>query len=206
MKTESASVASRQPAGTREAPTPASRNHAISAGKRETAAHAILLRRVPAALARRFAQICMAVSAADAAPLGLTPIQYAALAYLRDQTGDLEFEQGMLAEGLGIDRNHMSLAIDALEARGLVRRRVNPADRRSRLCSLTAAGRTLRDATARAAFDNQMHILDPLSPAERGLLLDLLVRVIEGNLALARPGAGRRPRRKTRQPVTGEET
>jgi hypothetical protein len=39
-----------------------------------------------------------------------------------------------------------------------------------------------------------MQVLDALDPAERDLLIDLLVRVIEANPDLARPGAGRRKR------------
>jgi len=37
-----------------------------------------------------------------------------------------------------------------------------------------------------------MGILAALTPKERELFLDLLVRVVEANRALARPGAGRR--------------
>jgi hypothetical protein len=37
-------------------------------------------------------------------------------------------------------------------------------------------------------------ILAPLSPRERELLLDFLVRVIQANAIYARPGAGRRRR------------
>jgi hypothetical protein len=40
----------------------------------------------------------------------------------------------------------------------------------------------------------QKRILSALAPDEREVLLDLLVRVIDGNRILARPGAGRRKR------------
>jgi hypothetical protein len=43
-----------------------------------------------------------------------------------------------------------------------------------------------------------------LKPAERELLLDLLVRLIEGNWIHARPGAGRRKRKQRRAPSSKE--
>jgi hypothetical protein len=47
----------------------------------------------------------------------------------------------------------------------------------------------------------QAGIIEPLMPAERMLLVDLLTRVVEANEAHARPGAGRRPpRRKAPEP------
>ena len=48
--------------------------------------------------------------------------------------------------------------------------------------------------TAVARGGNQQQVLDVLDPAERDVLIDLLVRVIEANGDLARPGAGRRKR------------
>jgi hypothetical protein len=47
-------------------------------------------------------------------------------------------------------------------------------------------------------------MLSVLKPAERELLLDLLVRLIEGNWIHARPGAGRRKRKQRRAPSSKE--
>ncbi|MGK5548376.1 MarR family winged helix-turn-helix transcriptional regulator [Streptomyces sp. URMC 127] len=52
-----------------------------------------------------------------------------------------------LAEMLLTDRPYTTLVVDDLEARGLVERTANPADRRSKIVSATAAG---REAAARA--------------------------------------------------------
>ncbi|CAM5552325.1 MarR family winged helix-turn-helix transcriptional regulator [Streptomyces abikoensis] len=52
-----------------------------------------------------------------------------------------------LAEMLLTDRPYTTLVVDDLEARGLVERTANPADRRSKIVSVTAAG---REAAARA--------------------------------------------------------
>ena len=82
--------------------------------------------------------------------------------------------------------------MDRLESRGLLERRVNGEDRRARLVRLTSRGEKLHGRLYPKAFAGQHRILEVLEPSEREVLLDLLVRVIEGNRHLARPGAGRR--------------
>ncbi len=152
------------------------------------------VRRTPTPLARRFFQICVALSAEGVAGSGVTALEYAALPYLSKQTGDPGIDQIGLAERLGIDRNSTSLLIDQLEAKGLVERRVNPADRRARFLYLTKKGERLFEQLRPAMQAVNERILAPLNRSERELLLDLLIRVIEGNWAHARPGAGRRKR------------
>jgi DNA-binding MarR family transcriptional regulator len=81
-----------------------------------------------------------------------------------------------------------------LQAKGLLEARVNADDRRARLLWLTPRGEKLHARLYPTAYAGQQRILAPLSADERETLLDLLVRVIEGNPTLARPGAGRRKR------------
>ena len=57
------------------------------------------------------------------------------------------------------------------------------------------SGEKLYSRLQPTSYADQLSILNPLKPLEREKFLDLLVRVIEGNRALARPGAGRRKRR-----------
>jgi DNA-binding MarR family transcriptional regulator len=151
--------------------------------------------RIPIALARRFTQICIASLAEVVAAADLTPMQYALLPNLRDQP---EMDQNSLAARLGVDRNSTSVLVQQLVTRGLVERHVSEADRRARLLRLTPKGERIHTKLAPAAVASQQRILEILTPKERELLLDLLLRVIEANRALARPGAGRRKRaRKT---------
>jgi DNA-binding MarR family transcriptional regulator len=152
------------------------------------------VRRVPMALARRFFQICTTVAAESIAHTGLTPLEFAVLAYLNKALGEPNIDQNGLAARLGIDRNTTSLLVDRLEAQGLLERRVNREDRRARLLRLTARGEKLWRSLYPSTSAAQLRILHVLDPSERELLLDLLVRVIEGNRSLARPGAGRRKR------------
>jgi DNA-binding MarR family transcriptional regulator len=152
------------------------------------------VRRVPLPLARRFFQICMTVSAAGLEGSGLTPLEFAILAYVTKDGGEPDIDQTSLAQQIGIDRNNMSLLIERLVSHGLIDRRENGQDRRARMLRLTPAGEKLFQKLLPDAVASQQRILAPLKPAQRELLLDLLVQVIEANLAFARPGAGRRKR------------
>jgi DNA-binding MarR family transcriptional regulator len=143
------------------------------------------------ALARRLFQICTTATAEALEGFDLTPLQYAVLAYVQ---AERDLDQSGLAARLGVDRNNASLLVEQLEARGLLSRRVNGADRRARLLRLTPRGEKLRARVQPVTYAGQQRLLSVLAPAERELLLDLLVRVIEGNRALARPGTGRRKR------------
>jgi DNA-binding MarR family transcriptional regulator len=152
------------------------------------------VRRTPTPRARRFFQICVALSAEGVADSGVTALEYAALPYLSKQAGDPGIDQIGLAARLGIDRNHTSLLIDQLEAKSLVERRVNSADRRARLLYLTKKGERLFERLRPAMLAVNERILAPLERVEQEQLLDLLIRVIKGNWAHARPGAGRQKR------------
>jgi DNA-binding MarR family transcriptional regulator len=151
--------------------------------------------RVPAALARRFDQICVSTLAQALAGEDLTPLEFAVLRYVDEEPG---IDQSELCERLAIDRNSTSLLVNRLEANGLLTRRVNGDDRRARLLKLTSGGKRLHDHVRPKTFAGWQRMLSVLKPAERELLLDLLVRLIEGNWTLARPGAGRRQRRPTK--------
>jgi DNA-binding MarR family transcriptional regulator len=152
------------------------------------------VRRVPIALARRFFQVCTTAAAESVADAGLTPQEFAVLAYVNRLVGEPDIDQSSLAERLGVDRNNTSLLVERLESKGLLERRVNGEDRRARLVRLTPRGEKLHNRLYPKAFAGQQRILASLKPAEREMLLDLLVRVIESNRALARPGTGRRKR------------
>lgn len=70
---------------------------------------------------------------------GLTDASWAPLFHLAE--GGDGIAQTELAERIGLDSSSVVRLIDLLEARGLLRRRVNPADRRARLIELTETGR-----------------------------------------------------------------
>src|SRR5262245_5765042 len=162
-----------------------------SADRALGANEALPLLRVPLALARHFIQICTAASAELVAEEGLISGQFAVLAHIGREAG---IDQSSLAARMGVDRARVSQLADELDAMGLIDRRVNGADRRARALYLTARGEELRTRLQPAVRAAQMRILAPLSPREREHLLDLLVRVIQANRALARPGESQKRR------------
>ncbi|CAM5425232.1 DNA-binding MarR family transcriptional regulator OS=Leifsonia shinshuensis OX=150026 GN=HNR13_000526 PE=4 SV=1 [Leifsonia shinshuensis] len=102
---------------------------------------------------------------ADAAiePLGLERREFGVLRALAARE---PLSQQALAGDLGVDPTTMVAVIDALEDKGIVTRRPDPADRRRNAIELTEAGRaTNRDAEAayRAA---EAEFLAPLGGAE----------------------------------------
>jgi DNA-binding MarR family transcriptional regulator len=136
---------------------------------------------VPTAIARRFHQICVTRTSAIVGEGGLTPLQYGALLHLSKTTGSME--QNGLAERINVDRNTASLLVEQLVQKGLIERQVNGADRRARLLSLTPEGETLYARLRPAHIALNQDILAPIGPRERKFLMNLLIRVIEGNLA-----------------------
>lgn len=151
--------------------------------------------RVPSFLARRFRQLCLGIMSEVLEPAGLKPVEYAALTMLDALPG---LDQRGLASRLAIDPVSAHHLAQALERRGWVKQRQDPADRRSRSLHLTPEGLALRRRLQPAALAAQQRILAPLAPEERPVLIDLLTRAIEGNQTYARPGNGRR--RPSRSP------
>lgn len=162
------------------------------------------VRRAPASLARRFYHICMTMIADCVAPAGLTPLQFAVMSYLNKQNGEPGIDQNGLAARLGVDRNNASLLVEQLGKMGLLSRRVSEDDRRARLLQLTPKGERLYARFEAANVEANNRILDPLTSAERNLLLDMLTRIVTRNAAFARPGAGRRKPKRARSPSDQE--
>jgi DNA-binding MarR family transcriptional regulator len=103
-------------------------------------------------------------------------------------------DQRRLADAHAIVPVNAGQVVDQLEAMGLVDRRMNGADRRARELRLTTRADKLRRRLIPQNVAASERILAPLAPHERKLFLELLVRVIKGNWAHIRPGAGRRKR------------
>jgi len=147
--------------------------------------------RRPLYLSRHFQQICTAIIAESLIGEELTPLYWTVLACI-DRSPSID--QRSLAEAVGIVPVNAGQVVDQLEGMGLVDRRMNGADRRARELRLTARGAKLRRRLIRKNLAANERVLAPLAPHERELFLDLLVRVIKGNWAHTRPGAGRRKR------------
>jgi DNA-binding MarR family transcriptional regulator len=149
------------------------------------------LPRSPAALARRFQQVCATMVAQAIAGEDVVQLEYGSLIALEIEPG---IDQRRLADAMGIDPSNAGHIVERLQSMQLIERRINGADRRARELYLTPKGKALwRRLRVKTSVANAQ-VLAPLAAHEREVFLDLLVRVIQGNWAHARPGGGRRKR------------
>jgi DNA-binding MarR family transcriptional regulator len=106
------------------------------------------------------------------APLGLTPAQERALRMITRSEEPPRMTE--LADHLGIVPRSVTTVIDALEQAGLVRREIDPQNRRAIRLHLTDRGMAVRDdmreARRRAAED----LFAPLPADDRKALAELL--------------------------------
>ena len=115
---------------------------------------------------------------ADAlAPLGLTPAQGRALRLIGRGEDGAPLRMTELADQLGIVPRSVTTVVDALEKAGLVRREIDPRNRRAILLHLTDRGATVRDDLRQARRRAAAELFAPLEPADRKALGDLLSRL-----------------------------
>ncbi|MBN9606367.1 MAG: MarR family transcriptional regulator [Actinomycetales bacterium] len=107
-------------------------------------------------------------------PLGLRVRSYSVLACA---CGGLAPTQRQLADFLRLDPSQIVSLVDELESAGLVRREVDPADRRSKIIVATDRGEEVYLVAQRAAREAEDSALAPLSAAERDQLRALMRRV-----------------------------
>lgn len=139
-------------------------------------------------LARCLYQITTAL-AAEALGDDITLLQWAVLVHIGVNP---DIDQSRLGERAGIDRTNTGRIVEELLNAGLVGRRVDDLDRRSRLLRLTARGREVLKRLRPLALALEDRLLAPLTAKEKDTLFDLLGRIIQTNRAYLRPGAGRR--------------
>lgn len=104
--------------------------------------------------------------------VGLSLAKLAALKTLADADDALPLSQ--LAERLSCVKSNITQLVDRLEADGLVMRRADPNDRRTRLAALTAAGRKACDEGMRVQQDVERRLLNRLTAREAEQLAALL--------------------------------
>jgi DNA-binding MarR family transcriptional regulator len=106
---------------------------------------------------------------------GLRVIDYLTLQRLRTSEAGTE-PLGHIARDLACTRRRSRFAVERLHSRALVRRRVDPHDRRATLASLTDDGRALADAAA-AALEKVNFGLPGLTAPQMRSLVNLIDRV-----------------------------
>ena len=98
---------------------------------------------------------------------GLSIPEWRVLAHIAERSGITQQEIGLRAR---MDKVAVSRATLALRARGLIARRQNPLDRRSRLLLLSKSGRGLYAAIAPRALELERAVFRVFSPEELAAL------------------------------------
>jgi DNA-binding MarR family transcriptional regulator len=122
-----------------------------------------LQRYFPYRLARLAEQVSLAVAEVYAARFALSRQEWRIVAVLGARSELPTKEIGRLTT---LDKMHVSRAMQALEARGLVRRSRDPDDGRERIVALTAPGRTLYRKIVPYALAREATLLAALTPEE----------------------------------------
>jgi DNA-binding MarR family transcriptional regulator len=132
----------------------------------------------PGFLIRRLHQIHVALFQDACGRFEITPLQYSLLSALAARkTAD----QTSLAADIALDRTTTTGALKRLEARKLVERPVDAADRRARLCRLTKAGAALLGKIEGAARSAHDATLAGLNDKERTQFIALMQRIVAEN-------------------------
>ncbi|HMD94469.1 MAG TPA: MarR family transcriptional regulator [Trebonia sp.] len=106
------------------------------------------------------------------APLGLTPAQERALRIITRSEEPPRMTE--LADHLGIVPRSVTTVVDALEEAGLVRREVDPQNRRAIRLHLTDRGMAVRNEMREARRQAAEDLFAPLTAEDRKALGDLL--------------------------------
>jgi len=134
------------------------RNGADAAG-----AELDLQRYFPYRLARLAEQVSLAVAEVYATRFALSRQEWRILAVLGARSELPTKEIGRLTT---LDKMHVSRAMQALEARGIVKRSRDPDDGRERIVALTASGRALYRKIVPYALERETCLLAVLTPEE----------------------------------------
>jgi len=138
---------------------------------------------MPGHLIRRCHQIAVALFFEECGAFEITPQQYAVLSVLADNDGVAQITLAGLA---ALNRTTAGEIVDRMVSAGLLERRDNPLDRRVKNIFLTKLGLKLFGDMHEAVVRVQQRLIQPLGPAERETLIELLARIASENNELSR--------------------
>lgn len=108
-------------------------------------------------------------------PHELRPVEFTLLQLIAENPGSAPVQ---LAKALAVTKPNITMWVDRLVARGLVRREPSPTDRRAQQLWTTPEGAQLAAAATEKLLAGEARALSArLSPAERALLAELLHKV-----------------------------
>ena len=129
----------------------------------------------PGHLVRRAHQLAVALFMEETAGFDVTPVQFAILNALIDIPGE---DQVTLATRVAFDAATSGSVIGRLEARGWIRREVDPKDKRRKLLWVTAEGEQAVAQMKPGVARVQARLLAPLGEAEQALFVNVLTRLV----------------------------
>lgn len=141
------------------------------------------VQKMPGHLLRRLQQIAVSMFLAECRDHDLTPLQFAALAALRDNA---PVDQATLGGLIALDRTTIGVVVAKLEERGLATRTVSHRDRRSKMIRLTPRGMQVLDAILPDVEHVQARLLEPLDPDEQRHFMGALRKVVGAHNAVSR--------------------
>ena len=133
---------------------------------------------MPGHLIRRAQQIAVAIFIEECAAFDLTPVQYAAMAAIRENPG---IDATRLSSLIAFDRSTLGSVLERLEARKLVERYPSQEDKRIKVLKLAGAGAALLKRAEAAVRRAQDRILAPLPPDQRDQFMELLSKLVDLN-------------------------
>lgn len=132
----------------------------------------------PGFLIRRLHQIHYAIFFEECKEGGITPVQYGVLTVLAREPW---LDQTAIGYEVGLDRTTAADVIKRLEEKGLVQRRINKLDRRSRQAAVTEKGLSMMGHLQDSMTRSQRRLLQPLSPRDQKIFMSLLLELVEAN-------------------------
>ncbi len=136
----------------------------------------------PGHLVRRAHQLAVALFMEETAAFEVTPVQFAILNALIDIPGE---DQVTLAARVAFDAATSGSVIGRLEAKGWIRREVDPQDKRRKLLWVTPEGEQAVAQMKPGVARVQQRLLAPLAAPEQAQFVDLLARLVAAHEASA---------------------
>ncbi|MDR2260084.1 MAG: MarR family transcriptional regulator [Azoarcus sp.] len=94
-------------------------------------------------------------------------------------SGDIRYNQHMLASRLGIETSYLARLLDRMEQRDLVERQVDAQDRRQNHIAITLAGLALIEEIDAEVASLRRVVLADIAPADLGSSIRLLEQVLD---------------------------
>ena len=134
----------------------------------------------PGFLIRRLHQIHYAIFFEECAEdnIAITPVQHGILTVLLNRPW---MDQTSISTELGLDRTTTADVVRRLEDKMLIKRQVNPNDKRSRQVYITSYGIEIMEQLRPRMQRAQERLIEPLSPEEQEQFMFLLAKTVEAN-------------------------